>query len=66
MDREWLKINRIRLGLTCDDIAKEMYTTRQTISNIETGKSKQKMTMAFYDHIITEHIKKEGLPKKEF
>jgi len=61
LDKEWLKITRIRLNLTCEDIANEMFTTKQTISNIETGKSKHKMTMAFYERILNDHIKETPL-----
>ena len=57
LDSEWLKITRIRLHLTCEDVAKEMHTTKQTISNIERGKSKNEMTMAFYERILNDHIK---------
>ncbi len=60
-DREWLKIVRIRLGLTCQDIANEMYVTKATISNIETGKSKCKMTIAFYERILLDHLKENPL-----
>jgi DNA-binding XRE family transcriptional regulator len=61
LDKEWLKITRIRLHLTCEDIAKEMLCTKQTISNIENGKSTQLMTMAFYERILNDHLKETPL-----
>jgi len=63
LDKEWLKITRIRLGLTCEDIAKEMLCTKQTISNIETGKSTNKMTMKFYETILNKHLEEAPLRK---
>ena len=45
MNNEELKEFRLMLGLTCKEAGDLMYLTKQQISNIETGKSKQKSTM---------------------
>ena len=45
MNNEELKEFRLMLGLTCQEAGDLMYLTKQQISNIETGKSKQKSTM---------------------
>jgi len=66
LDREWLKITRIRLGLTLEDVAKEMYVTKQCLSNIESGKSKQKSTMLLYEIILQRHVDEVGGLRKIF
>lgn len=48
MTREELRLLRLYLGLTLLDIAKFMNCTKQTISNIENGKSTSTMTLLFY------------------
>lgn len=45
MNNEELKEFRLMLDLTCQEAGDLMYLTKQQISNIETGKSKQKSTM---------------------
>ena len=45
MNNEELKEFRLMLGLTCQEAGDLKYLTKQQISNIETGKSKQKSTM---------------------
>lgn len=45
MNNEELKEFRLMLGLTCQKAGDLMYLTKQQISNIETGKNKQKSTM---------------------
>lgn len=47
MKRLYRDIREI-LDLTADDVAKEMHTTKQTICNIETGKSSTPMSVHFY------------------
>jgi transcriptional regulator with XRE-family HTH domain len=54
-----LKQSRKLLGLSLEEVAKRMYTTRQTISNIELGNSNHPMTVAFYNRIIEDLIKEE-------
>ena len=50
--RKALKTVRTNLELTCQDIADVMHVTKQTISNIESGKSKQRHTMKFYELVL--------------
>jgi len=57
LNKTWLKETRLSLHLTCEDIAKEMFVTKQTISNVETGKCKKKTTMAFYERILLDYLK---------
>lgn len=61
LDREWLKITRIRLGLTCEDVAKMMNCTKATISHIELGKSSHLMTMTFYERVLNDILKEHPL-----
>ena len=51
-----LKLVRITLGLTEMDVASKMYTTKQTISNIENDKASKKM-FALYAFVLQEYIK---------
>lgn len=60
-DPEWLKITRIRLGLTQQNIADEMFVTKQTICNVETGKINRKSVMAFYERILLDYLKENPL-----
>lgn len=53
---EWLKITRIRLGLKLEDVAKEMFVTKQTVSNVESGKCTKKSTIALYERILKDHL----------
>jgi len=48
LTREELRLLRLYLGLTLRDIAKLMNCTKQTLSNIENGKSTNTMTLLFY------------------
>jgi len=66
LDKEWLKITRIRLNLTLEEVAEEMFVTKQTLSNIETGKSTKKSTMLFYKIILEKHINEVGGLRKIF
>jgi len=55
-----LKQSRELLGLSASEVARRMYTSRQTIWNVETEKFKNKMIIAFYNRII-EDAMQEGL-----
>lgn len=55
-DRKLMKAARVYLGLTQEDIAKEMCTTKQTISNVESGKSVSTMTLEFYERVLREKM----------
>ena len=61
---ELILIRRM-LGITGEDMAKEMDTTRQTVSNLELGKAQNKMTMKFYRMTILELVRKYESEKKE-
>lgn len=61
LDKEWLKLTRIRLKLSMEDVANEMFVTKQTISNIESGKIEKRSTMRFYEITLNEHMKKTPL-----
>jgi len=67
LNKDWLKTARILLGMSQKEIADQMCTTKQTICNIETGKSSHKMTMAFYELTlksnIENHLNKERIKK---
>ena len=49
---------RVLLGVSVKDIANEMKTTKQTISNIELEKSNNSMAIEFYTRVIHERIYK--------
>lgn len=59
-----LKQSRELLGISVSDIARRMFTSRQTIWDIETEKSKNTMVIAFYNRIIEDAVK-EGLGNLE-
>ena len=61
LDKEWLKLTRIRLHLTMENVANEMFVTKQTISNVENGKIEKKSTMLLYEKILFDHMKKTPL-----
>jgi DNA-binding XRE family transcriptional regulator len=54
------KLKRKILNLTCEDIAKICGTTRQTISNIDTGRSKQKSIITFIGYTMDLIAKEQG------
>ena len=50
---EQLKINRISLDLSMDDVAKLMFVTKGTISRIEAGKAtNSKSTILLYELVL--------------
>lgn len=61
LDKEWLKLTRIRLHLSMEDVANEMFVTKQTISTIENGKVAKKSTILLYEKILLDHLKKTPL-----
>lgn len=54
----WFKLTRIRLDLNCEDMANRMHVTKQTISNIETGKTTTESSLYYYE-LVLEQIKRE-------
>ena len=64
LDGKQLKRSRELLGLSITEVANRMFTSRQTISTIETEKSKYPMIIAFYNRIIEDAVK-EGLDNLE-
>jgi|MudIll2142460700_1097286.scaffolds.fasta_scaffold42730_3 transcriptional regulator with XRE-family HTH domain len=66
IDIKYFKAIRLHLGLSLEDIAREMHCTKQTISNIENGKSKHKMAIAFYEEILGNHLKETPINTKEY
>ena len=64
--KEWLKIVRIRLGLTMQDIADEMRTSKQVIWNVEHGKSSSDMAFAFYERVLKDRLKETPLEPMDF
>ncbi len=65
LDINELILIRRMLGITGEDMAKEMDTTRQTVSNLELGKAQNKMTMKFYRMTMLEFVRKYESEKKE-
>ena len=65
MDAMWFRLARIRLGLTMEDIAKELGTTRQTIGNIELGKAKSGVVINYYKFYLETKLKESNLPTLE-
>ena len=65
MDNMWFRLARIRLGLTMEDIAKELGTTRQTIGNIELGKAKHGVVFNYYKFYLETKLKESNLPTLE-
>ena len=65
MDTMWFRLARIRLGFTMEEVAKELGTTRQTISNIELGKSKNGMAFNYYKLYLETKLKESNLPTLE-
>ena len=63
LNKEWLKMARILLKMTQQEVANQMCTTKQTICNIEIGESFNKMTMKFYEVTLKNNIEKN--PDKE-
>lgn len=60
-DKEWLKLTRMRLHLTMQDIANEMFVTKQTISQIENGKVQKSSTMLLYEKVLEDHLQRTPL-----
>jgi len=52
-------------GITGEDIADEMSTTKQTVSNIESGKSDNTMSIRFYRLTVLDFIKRIDPEKKQ-
>jgi len=52
MNGKELRIKRKSLGLTCDDITKYIYVTRQTINNIELGRINNKKLITRYENVL--------------
>lgn len=61
MEIIWFKLARIRLGLSQEDIAKELGTTRLTIINIEKGKITTGITFKYYKLYLETELR--DLPK---
>ena len=55
---EWLKQTRINLGLSMEDVAKIMFTTKGTISRIEAGDKRTKLsTILLYELTLKELLR---------
>ena len=65
MDTMWFRLARIRLGLTMEEVAKELGTTRQTIGNIELGKAKNGVVFNYYKFYLETKLKESNLPTLE-
>lgn len=65
MNNEELKEFRLMLGLTCQEAGDLMYLTKQQISNIETGKSKQKSTMYLMELCYKKYLEDHKSEVKE-
>lgn len=65
MNNEELKEFRLMLGLTCQEAGDLMYLTKQQISNIETGKNKQKSTMYLMELCYKNYLKDHKSEVKE-
>ena len=59
LNKTWLKQTREQLGLTQQEVADEMFVTKQTISSIERGLSWKKSTVVVFERILLEHLGKE-------
>jgi transcriptional regulator with XRE-family HTH domain len=60
MGIEWLKVMRISLGLSMNDVAKLMFVTKGTISRIEAGKANNsKSTMLLYELVLKDLMSKK-------
>jgi len=60
MDIEWLKVIRISLGLSMNDMAKLMFVTKGTISRIEAGKANNsKSTILLYELVLKDFMNKK-------
>lgn len=55
-DRQLMKAVRVYLGLTMEEIANELQTTKQTICNLESGKSNNTMALEFYERVLKEKL----------
>jgi DNA-binding XRE family transcriptional regulator len=60
-----LAMMRKLLGITQEDVANEMDTTKQTISNIESGKAENPMAFKFYRLTVPKLIAKIDKDTKE-
>ena len=65
MNNEELKEFRLMLGLTCQEAGDLMYLTKQQISNIETGKNKQKSTIYLMELCYKNYLKDHKSEVKE-
>ncbi len=59
--KEELKAMRLALGMSCDDVAKVMYMTKQQISLIETGKTTKNSSLHYYGMIL-DQLMDEKIP----
>jgi transcriptional regulator with XRE-family HTH domain len=55
----WLKEQRLKLGLTMQDIGDEMFVTKQAIHDLEYGKTHKKLMLVTYERVILEHLKED-------
>lgn len=65
MNNEELKEFRLMLDLSCKKAGDLMYLTKQQISNIETGKSKQKSTMYLMELCYKKYLEDNKSEVKE-
>lgn len=65
MNNEELKEFRLMLDLSCKEAGDLMYLTKQQISNIETGKSKQKSTMYLMELCYKKYLEDNKSEVKE-
>lgn len=59
-DPKLFKIKRRVLGLTCEDLAKICRTTRQTVSNIDAGRSKSRSIITFLGYTMDMIAEEKG------
>lgn len=64
LDGRELRILRETLEITLVEIANRMCTTKQTISNLELGKSNNRSALKFYNVILFEIINERDLLKQ--
>ena len=55
-NRAKMRLTRELLGLTMEDVANEMQTTKQTISNMETSKTSNTMALEFYTRVLEDKL----------
>jgi transcriptional regulator with XRE-family HTH domain len=56
---KWLREQRIKLGLTLEQVGSEMFVTKQTIGWLEQGKPTSKLVRVTYERVILKHLEED-------